>query len=205
MGFFDFLHGVSNQKSEAELYMEKRNKEYAKRAAAYRRREAMLVTQSGLDGFSKLFNSIQQQNNYTQPMNNRSTQQNIQQSQQAVCQTSAQLHNKKSTSSCGECGNENSIYDSKNLDIFVVENAFTKAETQTVTASGNIVRGGFSVGDKVEIATTLETRTVIIQKMLRRGEAIQYANTSSGKIAIILSNAADILVRKDDTITKKKR
>ena len=41
MGFFDFIHGGRPMKSEAEAYMEKRNKEYAKKAAEYKRKEQL--------------------------------------------------------------------------------------------------------------------------------------------------------------------
>ena len=41
MGLLDFLDWGKPPKSEAELYMEKRNKEYARKVAEYKRREAV--------------------------------------------------------------------------------------------------------------------------------------------------------------------
>ena len=202
MGFFDFLHGSVPRKSEAEEYMEKRNKEYARKAAEYKRRESMATAKEGLFEFGKLFTPKQQAKNYTKPVNNYLTQR----TEQATIPTNfpQKTYSRKPRNNCDECGTSNSIYDSDHLDIFTVENAFAKSSTRTVTASGAIVRGGFSVGDKVEVKTTLETRVVTIQQMFRQGESIQYANVSSGKIAMVLSNAADILVRKGDMIKKKK-
>ena len=107
-------------------------------------------------------------------------------------------------SACDTCVTSTNKHENEKTDVFIVENAFARANTRTVTASGKITKGGFSVGDKVLVKTTLEERIVPIQQMFRQGESINYANVSSGKIAIVIANAADIMVRNGDTITKKK-
>lgn len=204
MGLFDFLHWSSSQKSEAEIYMEKRNKEYTRRAAEYRRREMMWAAKEGLFGLGKTASPKRHSGNYSRPTNNYSTLPATQCQKSTTCQPHQQTYNKTISGDCDSCGTSASIYDSKHLDIFTVENAFTRESAGTAAASGVVVRGGFSVGDMVEVTTSLETRVVTIQQMFRQGKAIQYANTSSGKIAIILSNASDILLRKGDMIAKKK-
>ena len=59
MGLFDFLHGKTYE-SEAEAYMKKRNKEYAKRSAIYKKQEDSFSIQKN----SKLFDISMLENGF---------------------------------------------------------------------------------------------------------------------------------------------
>ena len=210
MGLFDFLHGVSNQKSEAEQYMEQRNKEYARKAAEYRRREA-LSTSAGGEFLNKVFGQSTTTPNHPRPVQPNQTQRPTTRTTSAqTCYTNPPTypaHSQQCTSypNIEKCDTTKSMYDSDKLDIFAIENAFVRQNTKTVTASGVVKRGGFAIGDKVVIKTTLEEREVQIQQIFRQGEAINYINISSGKVAIVLSNSADMLVRQGDVVTRKNK
>lgn len=201
MGLFDFLHGISNQKSEAELYMEQRNKEYARRAAEYRRREVM-NSSAGSDFAndikSRISNRVSFQSTTSYKNNNVTRQQTRPKTSTVYLSVS-----KPYTSSCDDCEKSTSLFDDVNSNIFKIEKAFVQSGTRMVTARGNIVRGSFKIGDKVELNTSVESRPVTVQRIIRQGEQTTYANTSSGAIAIVISNASDIVVRAGDTLKKK--
>jgi hypothetical protein len=196
MGFFDFLHGEP-PKSEAQIYMERRNKEYARKVALYKKMEANSIAHRVQDP------PVRRQTSNNRSMANTISNsltkcfENIIETPSSPTQTSY-----RSPSSCNTCASTQTIYDSASQDIFIVSNASAKPTDRSVIASGVIQRGSFKVGDNVTVQTIGGARKTTIVGMWRRGEKIQYANVSSGQIGIVLSNIADTLVKQGDKILK---
>ena len=209
MGFFDFLHGRP-PKSEAQEYMEKRNKEYAKKVALYNKLEAnstMVKTQvdtaenyrkanSSTNVFKTLTANLSKGINDALGMANEMV---VKSTPNGSSQTASTIaHNYKN--SCNTCSTTPSIYDSKYSNIFDVKNASARPADRSVIASGIIQRGSFKVGDTVTIKTVRTTKQATILGIWRRGEKTQYANASSGQIGIVLSNSADTPIKQGDKI-----
>lgn len=227
MGFLDFLHGSAPRKSEAELYMEKRNKEYAKKAAEYKRKEALadiaerfganvncqktsrrVDTQSPTNLLETIANSIAKE--FGVPLTNVSKQQKP--GNYSTMNTNGmarksesvrEYHREVIRDTCDDCWTD-SEYDNDETAVFVVKNASIKAATRTLTAIGNITRGRFEVGDAVQVVSSSGTQNAIIASIIRQGEKIQYANVSSGPIGLVFANITDMMVRSGDKIVKAK-
>ena len=209
MGFFDFLHG-KQQKSEAQIYMEQRNGEYAKRVAEYKRREALQISGNKfnmLDDSSRRKTSNKSPQSITKKIVKHISDElhaNIPIS--AHSSTSNNSHNNiyKKANDCESCHTTTNIYNGEE-DVLEVARASANASLRTVIASGTIVRGGFSVGDVVTVITSLETREATISGIWRQGEKIDYANISSGPVGVVLANSADMMIRAGDKIVKNKK
>lgn len=202
MGLFDFLHG-NPPKSEAQAYMEKRNKEYTRRAAEYKRREAL----QELNASNKLFDNLKNRTN-TNVHKNSITTNVVSCLKTAVDKTvsfaesSNALNAARPKKPCDSCDSVPSIYDGAEKDLFEVSAASVQFSLRNVIASGVVRRGGFSVGDKVIIQTLSETKEVTISGIWRQGEKAQYVNVSSGQVGLVLANAADVIVKSGSKIIK---
>ena len=190
MGLFDFLHGRP-PKSESQIYMEQRNKEYAKKVAAYNKIEAKWGHQSD----NPIININHKPYKSTPVMAKQQIQINKSQSIKSKI-----THPK--ISDCLQCDTSPSLYDGKEKSAFIITKASANAARGTVTASGIIKRGSFQVGDTVDVITSLETRSFKIVAMWRQGVKIEYANSSAGPIGMVFSNAADMLMRQNDRVVK---
>lgn len=211
MGLLDFLHGGRQIESEAEAYMRKRNKEYARKAAEYKRREAMA-------NMTGQFNRDAQDMLYKNKRNSRSSAANTLASIGEVAGSivkeiekslagdiSCETQTRRAIDDCDECEKSTSIYDGKEAALFEVEASFVKPALRTVTVSGKVLRGNFEIGDQVDVVASVETREATIANIIRRGEKTEYANSSSGAVGLVLNGAADMSIRKGDRIEKKKK
>jgi hypothetical protein len=191
MGFWDFLHGITNQKSEAEEYMEKRNKEYAKKAAEYRRKERMQELPSAFISQDKPHSTRAKQ---TRPRPQYGFQPSVSHSRQNTAFNSA----------CDECNSIDSSYNKNQVGEFVVSEAKINTLTRTTLIIGRVKSGGFSTGDSIIINSSLEARDAIIGKITRQGAVVTYANSSSGEVMFLFTSIHDLLIRPGDTIIKPK-
>lgn len=211
MGLLDFLHGNAPKESEAEAYMREKNKEYTRKAAEYKRKEAIANMTGGV--FAQL-----QDDMYKNSRNNRSkstkTLSSIGEVAKSVVkdiesslagQVNCIPKKESALNECNECNNTPSIYDGKESALFEVNNASVKPSVRTVTVSGKVLRGTFEIGDKIEVITSLENREATIVNIIRQGEKTEYANNSSGMVGLIVNGAADVMIRKGDKIIKKKK
>ena len=170
MGFFDFLHG-NRIRSESEVYMEQRNKEYAKKAAAYRRKEyAYDVADKLRDYLSFGQPTTTTQRTYSQPTQRT---------------TSSCYQSNDKIEDCSVCDTPKEKYYASCLNVVA---ASMNSSTRSVTVSGSVARGRFMTGDTVIIKYNNSEYRAVIGAIIRQGERIQYANTSSGKLAIIFNN-----------------
>lgn len=238
MGLFDFLHG-GHVESEAEAYMRQRNKEYARKAAEYRRKEALsqLTDRVHSDMTSTLkqyarkengspvetfgatfgaaagslireFNKALNQSNGTahSSTNNHASAPSTSRPQTKITITTKSTSNvARQTNMCNTCDTTPSIYDGKEESLFVVESASARPALRSVFVVGTIERGGFEIGDKVQIVTPLETRDAIIGNIIRENKSLEYANVSSGRITLAFANCADLMIRKGNTVVKQKK
>jgi hypothetical protein len=212
MGLFDFLHG-NPPKSEAEQYMELRNKETARKMAAYRRKETLAAMTANND--SGLFSVLKDHaKNYSNQdslgrvigtavktaIDDSNKQYNAYRQQKANCnfeQTSRSM-----SSSCNVCTSQTDDCDQRESTIFIVQRSFIKPSIRAVHVIGSISRGSLAVGDKIIIRSATETNESVIAMIIRRNEKQEYANSASGEIELILANSA-FIVREGDTIVKK--
>ena len=211
MSILDFLHGGRQIESEAEAYMKKRNKEYARKAAEYKRREAMANMVGQFVGDAR---DVLHKNSRSNKSPAVKTIASIGEVASAIVKeienslagdVSCETQTRRSLNGCGECNNTPSIYDGKEAALFEVDSSFIKPALRTTTVSGRVLRGNFEVGDKVDVVTSVEIREATIANIIRRGEKTEYANSSSGAVGLVLNGVADVSIRKGDKIEKKKR
>ena len=211
MGILDFLHGGRQIESEAEAYMRKRNKEYARKAAEYKRREAManMVGQFGGDTRDALHKNTRNNRsiaNGTLSSIGEAVGNVVREIENSLAgDVSCETQTRRSLNGCDECNNTPSIYDGKEAALFEVDSSFIKPALRTTTVSGRVLRGNFEIGDKVDVVTSVEIREATIANIIRRGEKAEYANSSSGAVGLVLNGVADVSIRKGDKIEKKKR
>lgn len=214
MGLLDFLHGGGSMESEAEAYMKQRNREYARKAAEYKRKEAIA-------NMTGQFGGDMQDLLYKNSKNIRKSQALAEKTFGSVGEVaralvkeienslagdiSCDIDTKPIANGCGECNNTPNIYDGKEVALFEINTASIKAATRTVTASGKVLRGTFKVGEKVELITPVETRTATIANIIRKGEKAEYANSSSGLVGLVLNGVADVMIRPGYKIAKLKK
>jgi hypothetical protein len=230
MGLFDFLHGARPPKSEAEMYMEKRNKEYARKAAEYRRREAVnSVTERLGDSIYTIVQENMRKNtrntdgvqtlgsvfgtavcsileNFGIKASGPKRQQNgnTQNKSKILVSTTHTTASAKYAYDCDQCGSTSSIYDEMEIASFLVSGASVQSSTKALNVVGEIQRGSFKIGDRVEVVTALEVNSAKIAFMFRKGEPIDYANASAGMITLVFDHMPSV-VRGGDKIVKTKR
>jgi hypothetical protein len=211
MGFFDFLHGGSSRKSEAEIYMEQRNREYAKKAAAYRKRELMveIAEQMGLN--SRLQNNTRKNNTKNNAVDKMARKvgdspndivSHVLSNGYEFSGSSTQCAYNQT--SCNTCHTDDNKQKQKDSAIFCAQSAKINPSIRTVTVNGVIKRGWFEVGDKITIISALEKREAIIAKIIRQGAFVDFANISSGEVSFIFTTIADMMIKSGDQIVKEK-
>jgi hypothetical protein len=212
MGLFDFLHGGKLPESEAEAYMRKRNKEYARKAAEYKRREAMtnITGKFGNDVQDMLYknsrnNKVSSAASASLTSIGEAVGSIVKEFEKSLIEDACREARVRPTlNNCHECERTPSIYDGKEAALFEVDATSIKPAIRTVTASGKVLRGTFEVGDKVDVVTSVEIREATVAGVIRRGERAEYANSSSGAVGLVLNGVADMTIRKGDKIEKKR-
>lgn len=185
MGLFDFLHGQTI-KSEAEEYMERRNKEYARKAREYKRKEYSFNVADRLRDYLSLG---EKKNSSAQTIS-------VETSHTKATTMHESMYKSEN---CDTCHSASETYYASMMN--VIASSVNQA-TRTVTVSGTIVRGRFLVGDTVTIQQNGHTTTAVIGSIICRGERLQYANSSNGKLAIIFNNTTEHIAA-DAAILKK--
>lgn len=212
MGFFDFLHGGASRKSEAEIYMEQRNKEYAQKAAAYKKRELMaeVAEQMGLN--SRLHNNAQNKRPQNDTINQMARKigetpkemlSHVLSSGHEFSGNSSQCNSNRT--SCDTCHTDNDSTNKTDSAVFCIQSAKINPAIRTTTVNGFVKKGWFEVGDKITIISSLEKREATIAKIVRQGALVDYINISSGQVCLVFTTIADMMLKSGDQIVKEKQ
>lgn len=214
MGLFDFLHGGRQQKSEAQEYMEQRNKTFASRANQYLNNNNPYMSSSHTDPKTGKQQTLDSAMSLATEMLkvptailSTLTGKDVAVSQQTIHKTQTAYHNATTSKRNDACLMDNPNISTKRPACeFVISHVMYKPETRTLITTGEIKAGGFEAGDKVKInSEDAHSDALVISKIIRRGEVTSYANIASGRISIVFNNTITANVKTGDKLIKSVR
>ena len=218
MTLLEYLFGnMVSTKTDAERYMEERNREYAKKAAAYKKREMLgevqktifdhLIPVAKINNYatvpqSQSTNRTQVRTTYDVPQTTYRTEMDY---RDAAAETKRRLQEKygcatQSESDCNTC--DSSELDLEDASVFEINTVMFDQMKQVYKVCGKIKRGRFSVNDIVTVKNGTNHYAAKIRQIIRQGENIDYANVSSGVIILFLPTSGGLKMDKASKITK---
>ena len=187
MTLFEYIFGQGIQKTDAERYMEERNREYAKKAAMYKRREQYgkkvktlldyLVPMSSVDTYTEpiTMNKVTQVRPASEIYEmSKLSQEYKQPTTESINATKQRLMEKYNIDSCLEC--DESDEEERDASVFEITTVVLDPKSKIYKVCGSIKRGRFSMNDIVCVKNGILKSNAGIKRIIRRGEVIQYAN-----------------------------
>ena len=218
MTIFEYIFGgIGPLKTDAEKYMEERNKEYSKKAAAYKKREMLSEVQKTIFDYlmpiSKMSsyksapntyhtNTIQVRKMYEQQDRVYRTEADY---RDAAMETKKRLQEKYGhanipTLDCDDC--DSFDFEKEDASLFEINTVMFDQISHVYKVCGKIKRGRFSMNDIVTIKDSTTQYSAKVKQIIRQGEVIDYANVSSGVIILFIPASGGLRIDKTSKITK---
>ena len=218
MTLLEYLFGVGiSTKTDAEKYMEERNKEYARKSAAYKKREMLgevqktifdyLMPMSKMSSYKSApsaydTNKTQVRTMYDQPDRSYRTETDY---RDAAIETKRRLQEKYGLANgpsldCDDC--DSFDFEKEDASLFEINTVMFDQISHVYKVCGKIKRGRFSINDIVTIKDSTTQYSAKVKQIIRQGETIDYANVSSGVIILFIPASGGLKINKTSKITK---